>query len=200
VSASQRQQVHGLGETSTGVVSFGDASVPVAAHEHVVEESARAFDPAAGPAHIALDGQASRETGTGRDGPGGIAVVQARVGRGALHVERFLVVAGRRIGSRLLVWGRCAMHVRTRSTNWSRSLERLPAFPGLVEKNRGVFYVRLTAFIHFHEDPSGLHADVRRGSGFSRFRVETEEERDELLTRIREGPGAGTFLSARRGA
>lgn len=46
--------------------------------------------------------------------------------------------------------------------------------------------MRSTAFLHFHEDPSGLHADVRLGSEFSRFRVETEEERDELLTRIEE--------------
>jgi hypothetical protein len=65
-------------------------------------------------------------------------------------------------------------------------LERLRAVPGLVEKSRGVFYVRSTAFLHFHEDPSGLHADVRLGPEFSRFRVETEEERDELLRRIQE--------------
>jgi hypothetical protein len=65
-------------------------------------------------------------------------------------------------------------------------LDRLRAVPGLVEKSRGVFYVRSKAFLHFHEDPSGLHADVRLGSDFSRFRVETAEERDELLTRIQE--------------
>jgi hypothetical protein len=65
-------------------------------------------------------------------------------------------------------------------------LERLRAIPGLVEKTRGVFYVRSKAFVHFHEDPSGLHADVRLGPDFSRFRVETEEERDDLLTRIEE--------------
>jgi hypothetical protein len=55
-----------------------------------------------------------------------------------------------------------------------------------VERNRGVFYVRSKAFLHFHEDPSGLHADVRLGPEFSRFRVETEEERDVLLTRIQD--------------
>jgi hypothetical protein len=65
-------------------------------------------------------------------------------------------------------------------------LERLRGVPGLVEKKRGVFYVRSQAFLHFHEDPSGLHADVRLGPEFSRFRVETEEERDELLARIQE--------------
>ena len=42
-------------------------------------------------------------------------------------------------------------------------LERLRSEPGLVEKRRGVFYRRSKAFLHFHEDPSGLHADVRLG-------------------------------------
>jgi hypothetical protein len=64
-------------------------------------------------------------------------------------------------------------------------LERLRAVPGLAEKTRGVFYVRSRAFLHFHEDPSGLHADVRLGSDFSRFRAETGEEREALLERIR---------------
>ncbi len=63
-------------------------------------------------------------------------------------------------------------------------LGRLRAVPGLIEKTRGVFYVRSKAFLHFHEDPSGLHADLRLGSEFSRFRVETAEERDALLERI----------------
>ena len=44
--------------------------------------------------------------------------------------------------------------------------------------------MRSKAFLHFHEDPSGLHADLRLGSEFSRFRVETAEERDALLERI----------------
>ena len=63
---------------------------------------------------------------------------------------------------------------------------RLRAVPGLVEKARGVFYVRSKAFLHFHEDPSGLHADVRLGSEFSRVRVETAEERNALLARIQQ--------------
>jgi hypothetical protein len=63
-------------------------------------------------------------------------------------------------------------------------LKRLRAVPGLVEHKRGVFYVRSRAFLHFHEDPSGMHADVRLGPDFRRFRVETAEERDALLRRI----------------
>jgi hypothetical protein len=60
----------------------------------------------------------------------------------------------------------------------------LRALPGLVEKKRGVFYCRSKAFLHFHEDPSGLYADVKLAGDFERFRVETDAERDVLLARI----------------
>jgi hypothetical protein len=63
-------------------------------------------------------------------------------------------------------------------------LERLRSVPGLVEKRPGVFYRRSKAFLHFHEDPSGLHADVRFGEEFERMRAETDQEREALLARI----------------
>ena len=64
-------------------------------------------------------------------------------------------------------------------------LERLRSVPGLVEKRRGVFYRRSKAFLHFHEDPSGIHADVRFGEEFERVRVGTDMERETLIARIR---------------
>ena len=64
-------------------------------------------------------------------------------------------------------------------------LVELRFVPGLVEKSRGVFYRKSKAFLHFHEDPSGLHVDVRFGEEFERMRVETDAERDALLSRIR---------------
>ena len=70
-------------------------------------------------------------------------------------------------------------------------LERLRAVPGLVERKRGVFYVRSRAFLHFHEDPSGMHADVRLGPEWTRVRAETAEEQDALLTRIEEAQAPG---------
>ena len=57
--------------------------------------------------------------------------------------------------------------------------------PGLVEKRPGIFYRKSKAFLHFHEDSSGVHADVRFGVEFERVRVETEEERDALIARVR---------------
>jgi hypothetical protein len=58
---------------------------------------------------------------------------------------------------------------------------------GLIEKSRGVFYRRSQAFLHFHEDPAGLFADIRSaaGSEFDRFRVEDLHERQAFLTAAR---------------
>jgi len=39
-------------------------------------------------------------------------------------------------------------------------LAQLRALPGLVEKKRGVFYRKSRAFLHFHEDPKGMFADL----------------------------------------
>ena len=64
-------------------------------------------------------------------------------------------------------------------------LERLRSIPGLIEKRRGVFYRRSRAFLHFHEDPSGLYADVRFEEEFERLRAETDDERETLIARIR---------------
>lgn len=67
-------------------------------------------------------------------------------------------------------------------------LARLRALPGLTEKGRGVFYRRSRAFLHFHEDPTGLHADVRlAGDDFERFRVETEGEREAFFAAVETG-------------
>jgi hypothetical protein len=64
-------------------------------------------------------------------------------------------------------------------------LARLRRLDGIVEKKRGVFYRGSKAFLHFHEDPQGLHADVRLSADFERFRVQTRSEQDALLVAIR---------------
>ncbi|HYI61614.1 MAG TPA: hypothetical protein VEW93_07395 [Acidimicrobiales bacterium] len=66
-------------------------------------------------------------------------------------------------------------------------LRRLRDVPALVEKKRGVFYRGGRAFLHFHEDPSGLHADLRLGSEFERLRVQTRQEQEALVRRIMAG-------------
>jgi hypothetical protein len=62
-------------------------------------------------------------------------------------------------------------------------LARARAFAELKEKSRGVFYLRGRAFLHFHEDPVGLFADVRTVPEFERLRVDTDAG-EELLRRI----------------
>jgi len=56
---------------------------------------------------------------------------------------------------------------------------------GLTEKKRGVFSRGSRAFLHFHEDPSGLYADVRIDAEFERMRVTTKAERKRLLSVVR---------------
>jgi hypothetical protein len=63
-------------------------------------------------------------------------------------------------------------------------LTALRKLPGLQEKSRGVFYRRSRAFLHFHEDPTGLYADLRDGEEFERIRVTTATERNHLLRRV----------------
>ena len=60
---------------------------------------------------------------------------------------------------------------------------------GLTEKKRGVFSRGSRAFLHFHEDPSGLYADVRIDADFKRMRVTTKAERKRLLSVVRAAVG-----------
>ncbi len=53
----------------------------------------------------------------------------------------------------------------------------------LKEKSRGSFYWKSSAFLHFHEDPAGLFADLKIGDIFQRFPVNTRAERQALLAR-----------------
>ena len=64
-------------------------------------------------------------------------------------------------------------------------LSELRGVDGLKGKSRGVFYRGSRAFLHFHEDPSGLYADVRLDADFERMRVTTKAERKRLLSVVR---------------
>lgn len=64
-------------------------------------------------------------------------------------------------------------------------LVELRSIVGLSERSRGVFYRRSKAFLHFHEDPTGLFADVKLGDRFERLPVDTAEERRSLLLAAR---------------
>ncbi|HEY8571206.1 hypothetical protein [Phenylobacterium sp.] len=71
-------------------------------------------------------------------------------------------------------------------------LGSLRALPGLKEKARGTFYVKSRAFLHFHEDPKGLFADIRGADGgdFERLDVTSEAGRAQLIALARQRLGA----------
>jgi len=55
--------------------------------------------------------------------------------------------------------------------------------PSLKEKKRGCFYFKSRGFVHFHEDPKGMFADLR-GIGAKddrRLKVDTPGEQDALI-------------------
>lgn len=60
---------------------------------------------------------------------------------------------------------------------------RLRGLPGLIETKRGVFYRKSKAFLHFHEDPKGLFADVRTvaAGDFERIDVSAASGQDRLM-------------------
>ncbi len=64
-------------------------------------------------------------------------------------------------------------------------LAELRTVDGLTERSRGVFYRRSQAFLHFHEDPAGLFADVRFEDDFERLDITGTAEQQALMARIR---------------
>ena len=64
-------------------------------------------------------------------------------------------------------------------------LEQLRAISGLIERTPGSFYRRSAAFLHFHEDPTGLFADVKLNLvSFERLPVNTRAEQSALLRAV----------------
>lgn len=65
-------------------------------------------------------------------------------------------------------------------------LEEVRRFDVLNEKKQGVFYWKSRAFLHFHEDPAGVFADLRtQGADFDRLPANTTVQRAAILARIR---------------
>lgn len=64
-------------------------------------------------------------------------------------------------------------------------LAQLRRIDALTERRRGVFYVRSSAFLHFHEDPAGFFADVRLRPGWVRLPATRAADRRALLREVR---------------
>jgi len=67
-------------------------------------------------------------------------------------------------------------------------LAQLREVPGLTEKKRGVFYRKSKAFLHFHEDPKGLFADLSAGAGLDDQRIDVTDPAGQaaLLDAVRQ--------------
>jgi hypothetical protein len=63
-------------------------------------------------------------------------------------------------------------------------IENLRRRPVLVEKKLGIFYTKGRAFLHFHNDPTGLFADLHLGAEWQRFPVNDPEECAMLLVAV----------------
>ena len=64
-------------------------------------------------------------------------------------------------------------------------LQKVRKQQGLVERTPGAFYRKSKAYLHFHEDPSGIYADVKLNSAeFTRIRATTPKEQARLLSLI----------------
>ena len=53
------------------------------------------------------------------------------------------------------------------------------------EKKRGIFYRGGTTFLHFHEFPDGLVADLKQHGDYVRYPVDTKVQQRKLLAAIR---------------
>jgi hypothetical protein len=60
-------------------------------------------------------------------------------------------------------------------------LASLRALPGLKEKSAGAFYRGGSAFLHFHEDPAGLFADLKVDGDWTRRAINSDTARAKLL-------------------
>jgi hypothetical protein len=62
-------------------------------------------------------------------------------------------------------------------------LRQLRDIKGVREERPGIFYARREAFVHFHEDASGLYADLKKsgGSGFDRYPLVTPAQQRKLV-------------------
>jgi hypothetical protein len=62
-------------------------------------------------------------------------------------------------------------------------LAQVRRFGLLTERKPGIFYRGSSAFLHFHEDPAGLFADIKLNSKrFERMPVSTPRQRSHFIS------------------
>jgi hypothetical protein len=71
----------------------------------------------------------------------------------------------------------------------SELLDQIRTKDGIKEKKLGIFYRKSKSFLHFHEDPAGVFADLSPGNDFDRYPVNSKHEWKVLLAAIDEALG-----------
>ena len=70
-------------------------------------------------------------------------------------------------------------------SNLAPVLDALRKRDALTEKSPASFYLRSKAFVHFHDDVTGLFADLKEDLiSFTRYRVTTATEQRAFLARV----------------
>ena len=64
-------------------------------------------------------------------------------------------------------------------------LQGIRKVAGLRERGRGIFYRKSIAYLHFHEDPAGLFADVKLKGTWKRMDVTSSRAKRDLLASVR---------------
>jgi hypothetical protein len=58
--------------------------------------------------------------------------------------------------------------------------------PPLKEKQPGIFYLKSTSFLHFHQDPSGIFADLKVNGDWIRYPVNENKDWVAFLSALDE--------------
>ncbi len=69
--------------------------------------------------------------------------------------------------------------------NLLNEIRQLTEDTDVKEKKLGIFYQEASAWLHFHEDPAGIFADLKIAGEFVRFSVNTLDEQQNLLDQIK---------------
>jgi hypothetical protein len=59
------------------------------------------------------------------------------------------------------------------------------SLPMLIEKKRGVFYLKSRAFMHFHEEGGAVYCDTSCSGEWSRTEITSKCKQQELLERLK---------------
>jgi hypothetical protein len=60
-------------------------------------------------------------------------------------------------------------------------LAELRALPAVKEKSAGTFYCKGSAFLHFHEDPAGIFADLKIDGDWTRRNIDSKTAQAKLV-------------------